>query len=471
MTGNAAFHTFAVSLQGSAGLGIVAVAQQEAFRMSELIDPRVLKGFRDFLPSSEIARKQIEAILESSLRSFGFVPIDTPALEYSEILLGKGGGETDKQVYRFRDNGDRDVALRFDLTVPFARFMAAHGRELPLPFKRYHIAKVWRGENTQRGRYREFKQCDFDIVGIDSANADLEIILLIEHCFAALGIADITIEVSQRQVFNRFLQTVGGSESSTEILRLVDKLPKIGRDRVAEALAEYVSDDSAGKILNYIETADTFEETLRKTEEAAGGPGEDTARLALIHRQLTDLGISCVRFNPSITRGLDYYTGIVYETFLRRVPGIGSVCSGGRYNNLASLYTKQELPGVGASIGLDRLIAALEELHVLDSAPRYPEMLVAMLEDELNSHYQGLARYFRSKGFSVEVALEAKKLGQQFQFADRKGIRIAIICGRDEYESKTVNLRVLETRENYNGLSPEAAAEKARELLETGNSS
>ena len=437
--------------------------------MSDLITPRVLKGFRDFLPEAEIIRKQLESVLEGSFRSFGFQPIDTPVLEYSEILLGKGGGETDKQVYRFNDHGNRDIALRFDLTVPFARFMAAYGREIPLPFRRYHIAKVWRGENTQRGRFREFKQCDFDIVGIDSVYADLEILLLIEHCFSMLGVSGITIEVSQRQIFNRFLENIGCAGVSADILRIVDKLSKIGRENVEAGLGELVAAQNVTKILDYIKMESTFEETLRKAEDAAGGPAEDTERLLLIQRELKELGIDCVRFNPSITRGLDYYTGIVYETFLNALPQIGSVCSGGRYNNLASLYTKQELPGVGASIGLDRLLAALEELDGLENRLPLPQVLVLMLDERLNAHYQKIARHLREKGLSVEVMLEKRKLAQQFQLAERRRIPLALICGEDEHAANTVTLKKLDTRDSYDGLTLEAAAAKATELLSSGS--
>jgi len=435
--------------------------------MPQLIEPRVLKGFRDFLPNQEIARKHIESALERSFRYFGFVPIDTPALEYAEILLGKGGGETDKQVYRFIDHGDRDIALRFDLTVPFARYMAAHGRELPLPFKRYHIAKVWRGENTQRGRYREFKQCDFDIVGIDSVHADLEIILLIEYCFSMLGIPDIAIEISQRQVFNRFLTRIGCDDRSADILRLVDKLSKIGPDKVRDGLEELLSPKDVDDILSYIRREATNQETLAKIEDLAGGPSVDTERLRTIQQQIDDLEVGCVVLNPSITRGLDYYTGIVYETFLGSLPEIGSVCSGGRYNNLASLYTKQELPGVGASIGLDRLIAGLEELHALETTTGQAQLFILMLDEKLNSHYQRLARRFRQEGLRVEVALEKRKLAQQFQLAERRGIPIAVICGEAEHASGTVNLRRLETRETFDGLSLEDAVKKAKAILGT----
>src|SRR5512137_2640326 len=224
--------------------------------MAELIAARVLKGFRDFPPSEEIERRRLSAALESAFRRFGFVPIDTPALEYAEILLGKGGGETDKQVYRFRDHGGRDVALRFDLTVPFARFMAAHAQELYLPFKRYHMAKVWRGENTQRGRYREFIQVDFDIVGVDSASADFEILTVIAASFRALGVSRFRIHVSHRELLNLLLAGRGLAERHLPVLRVIDKLRKIGAEEVRAQLAELAGPEAAGDIMEFISAGD-----------------------------------------------------------------------------------------------------------------------------------------------------------------------------------------------------------------------
>jgi histidyl-tRNA synthetase len=435
--------------------------------MSEIIQPRVLKGFRDFLPGDEAARQRIESILSQTIRSFGFVPIDTPVLEYAEILLGKGGGETDKQVYRFTDHGGRDVAMRFDLTVSFARYMAAHENDIPLPFKRFHLGKVWRGENTQRGRYREFKQCDFDIVGIDSLTADIEIILLIKSCFENLGVDDITIDVSQRRIFNGFLHRLGCGEQTGDILRTVDKLAKIGEERVKEDLSKLLSDSIAKEIIGFIKCEENFQETLKKMEEASGGPSEASQRMGEIGRQLDDLGVSCVHLNPSITRGLDYYTDIVYETFLTALPGIGSVCSGGRYNNLASLYTKRILPGVGTSIGIDRLVAALDELHKIDNTKTGTHIAILMLDEALNTHYQRLARRLRQSNLNVEIMLERKKLPAQFKSAEKKGIPLAVICGEDEHSAGTVNIKDLRTRESYDNLDLEAAVDKATKLLST----
>ena len=306
--------------------------------MSGLIEPRVLKGFRDFLPDKEARRLAIIRRLENVFFLFGYVPIDTPVLEFAEVLLGKGGGETDKQVFRFTDHGGRDVALRYDLTVPFARFMAAHIAELPLPFRRFHAAKVWRGENTQRGRYREFVQVDFDIVGADSASADLEILLLIRECMKALGMEKSSIRFAHRGIFNEFLGRIGIRERSEEVLRTIDKERKIGEEAAKEMLAEIAGPEAASAILDFTRVEGDFAATLRKLEKSAGGDCEGIARIASIGRCLEEVGASSAFIlDPSITRGLDYYTGIVFETFLDDLPSIGSICSGGRYNDLAYL--------------------------------------------------------------------------------------------------------------------------------------
>ena len=430
---------------------------------TEKIEPRVLKGFRDFLPEVELERKRIETVLTEVFGNFGFLPIDTPALEYTEVLLGKGGGDTDKQIYRFLDHGDRDVAMRFDLTVPFARYMAAHRHDLYTPFKRYHISKVWRGENTQRGRFREFTQCDFDIVGVDSPSADFEILMVMHDTMKALGVIDFTIRLSNREIFNRFLGHLGITEKSAEILRTVDKLAKIGRAKTRELLEESVTPDQAVRILDFIEPEDDFEETLGKMTGLAGGPGDDSDRLAAAWTYISECGIEERFFlDPSITRGLDYYTGIVFETFLNGLPDIGSVCSGGRYNDLASLYTKEHLPGVGASIGLDRLMTALDTLGRVSASGASTDLLILCLQEELYPHYHRMSRSFREAGISCEVYPEKKKLAQQFQFAERKGIRYGLICGGNELEKGTVTVKNLVTRESFEDLSLEEAVSLIR---------
>jgi histidyl-tRNA synthetase len=390
--------------------------------MEKLIEPKVLKGFRDFLPEKEIERKRIQKILEKTFESHGFVPIDTPVLEYTEVLLGKGGGETDKQIYHFLDNGERDVAMRFDLTVPFARFMAAHEAELYLPFKRYHIAKVYRGENTQKGRYREFTQCDFDIVGADTVHADFEILELMYRSFEALGIDAFSIEISHRGIFNAFLGKIGMDERSGDVLRTVDKLAKAGKEAVIDMLAELSSRENAAKIIEYITAEGGYIETLAKMETLSGGETEGSARLKALYAMLTETGIaSHFRLNPSITRGLDYYTGIVFETFLAGLPAIGSVCSGGRYNNLASLYTRTQLPGVGSSIGLDRLMAALEEIEKRTDRKSHTKLIVLNMDESLGGYYFTLASLFRREGIPCEVYLDKKKIGVSSPSPRRRG--------------------------------------------------
>ncbi len=433
--------------------------------MSAEIEPRVLKGFRDMLPDKELQRQAVIKSLEQAFRLFGFVPIDTPVLEYADVLLGKGGGETDKQVYRFT-HGGHDMAMRFDLTVPFARFMAAHVEELPLPFRRYHIAKVWRGENTQRGRYREFMQADFDIVGVDSAAADLEVLLLIRECMRKLGIPGFHIHYAHRGALNSFLSTQGLTGKAVEVMRIMDKERKIGPEKTRELLAEEAGAGNAEAVLGFARREGTLADTLKKLSGLVGAGDPSIARLSEVSRSLEDLGAGDdYVLDPSITRGLDYYTGIVCETFIDKCPEVGSVCSGGRYNELASLYTRRSLPGIGASVGVDRLLTPIEDLGLLANAPAGAEVLVLNVEDSLLPSYQRFAAALREAGISAEVFPERKKLGAQFGSAEKKGTRLALIHGGTEAASGTVNLKDLKSREEHTGLTLAAAIEKAKQLL------
>jgi len=431
-----------------------------------LIEPRIPKGFRDFLPAREAERLSIVRRLQAVFERFGFVPIDTPVLEFAEVLLGKGGGETDKEVYRFTDHGGRDVAMRFDLTVPFARFMAAHLEEVGLPFRRWHAAKVWRGENTQRGRYREFMQVDFDVVGVDSASADLEVLLLMRESLSALGMKAFSIRYAHRGVFNAFLSRLGLQGKSVELLRAIDKQRKIGTDKTRGLLEEIAGAPAAAQILRFVQVEATPAQTLQKLAGLVGGGVEGITRLTQVAEALDRLQVSeSFVLDPSITRGLDYYTGVVFESFLGDLPDIGSVCSGGRYNELASLYTRQHLPGVGASVGLDRLMAAMEELGLSGSAAAGASVLVLYLDDALIGTYHAIARDLRAQGFAAEVYPEKKKLAQQFSYAEKRGIRLAVVCGEQEAAAGTVTLKDLTTRESYEGLAASSLAGKARELL------
>ena len=427
--------------------------------MSNLIEPKILKGFRDFLPEQEIPRKVLMEKLEEVFRLYGFVPIDTPVLEYSEILLRKSNGETEKQVYRFQDNGGRDIALRFDLTVPFARFVAEHKEELAMPFKRYHMAKVWRGEKPQAGRYREFIQCDFDTVGTDSAAADFEILSVMKDSLNALGVSGVTIHLSHRGIFNRFLEKLGIREKSEDILRTVDKLGKTGEEEVLRLLSEITGKPNALEIMEYIKGKDSFEETLTLMEEKSGGESPDSVRLKEIYSMLKNSGIEdSFILDPSITRGLDYYTGIVYETFLNDLPGIGSVCSGGRYDNLTGLYMKERLPGVGSSIGLDRLIAGLEELKLIKKAGSFTKAAIFCQDTNLMCEYQKIAAELRKNGISTEVFPEEKKMGQQYTWAEKKGIPFGILLS-----GNSLILKNLKTRDTKEGCSLEEVIKALKE--------
>lgn len=416
-----------------------------------MIEPKVLKGFRDSLPQQEIVRQKLMSEIQRILRSFGFVPIDTPALEYTEVLLGKGGGETDKQMFRFTDNGGRDVAMRFDLTVPLARYVAANYSLLSFPFKRYHMSKVWRGEKPQKGRYREFWQCDFDMVGVDNAQSDFEILLLIHTCLSQMKVGPFKVSVSHRGLLNRFLAGLGIQDKSQDVLRAIDKLNKIGRDGVCEILIdEGLTQEQTDKVIDFISIDKSdFAKTL-SILEGMFGQVDEISRLGQILTMMKACGIEKdFSLDTSITRGLDYYTGIVYETLLLDMPQIGSICSGGRYNNLAGLYTKENLPGVGSCIGLDRLIAALEELKspiVTDSS--YADVMVVSNKDDIGWS-ESVAMKLRAKGINADSYVGEKGLGQQFAYAEKNGIPYVV----SSQSGDVFSVKEIATRKVLEGLT------------------
>lgn len=416
------------------------------------IAPRTLKGFRDYLPATMIPRERLIETARRVYRSYGFSPIDTPALEYLEVLQGKGGEETDRQLYQFVDHGGRAVGLRFDLTVPLARFAAQHARTLGLPLRRYHIATVWRGENTQRGRYREFLQCDFDTIGTTSLVADIETALVIHDLLVALGITDFTISINNRQVLNGLLDRVGLAEQSTAVLRALDKLGKIGPDQVAREMERQAgaTPAQAADILALCAVRGTADEVLQQLERLVAGSEQGGAGVASLRQVLAGVraaGVPArrVRLEASIARGLDYYTGTVFETLLDQLPSIGSVCSGGRYDNLAGLFTNQALPGVGASLGLDRLLAALEELGLIESVATPAQVLLTCFAAEHVATYLQVAAHLRAAGLRVELYPEPKRLGQQLKYADQRGFRVALIAGDDELARHRCQVKDLRT--------------------------
>jgi histidyl-tRNA synthetase len=419
-----------------------------------MIQPRTLKGFRDYPPDLMLQREWMLEQARKVYRSYGFAPIDTPALELTEILLGKGGAETDKQLYRFNDHGGRDVALRFDLTVPFARFAAENIGQLGTPFKRYHMGPVWRGENTQRGRYREFWQCDFDTIGTTSNAADIEVVLVIHDLMKALKLDRFAIHINNRLILNGLLEELGLAGQTKQALISLDKLPKIGRDAVMQEMAEKagIAAPQAERLLALAETEGANDDVLARLKKDFGGnekAADGIARLEALLAVVARAGVpsSTVKVDLSIARGLDYYTGTVYETFLTDLPAIGSVCSGGRYDDLASLYTKQKLPGVGASLGLDRLLAALEELKLLKTVSTPAPVLMVQFSAEHLGDYQKMARTLRGAGIGVEVYPEAKKIGAQLQYAEKRGFRLAVIAGPDEFAQGVWKVKDLTKRE------------------------
>lgn len=406
-----------------------------------LIQPRTLKGFRDYLPETMIPRERLIDTAKNVYRSYGFSPIDTPALEYLEVLTGKGSDETDRQLYRFQDHGGREVGLRFDLTVPLARFVAQHISSLGTPFKRYHIAAVWRGENTQRGRYREFMQCDFDTIGTRSVAADIETVLVIHDLMRAIGFEGFVIRINHRLVLNGLLDKLGLEQQATAILRALDKLPKIGPEKVAQEMTATAgaTDAQAAQILQLSALTGSPAQILQQLEPLVAGSAlgqEGVARLAEILGGVQAAGVAdrYLALDVSIARGLDYYTGAVFETFLDALPNIGSVCSGGRYDNLAGLYTKQDLPGIGASLGLDRLLAAMEELEMIGAVRTPADVLVTFFDGDRLHDYLRLAAAVRAAGLRVEVFPDAKKVGQQLKYADQRGFRVALIAGSRELQ-------------------------------------
>ena len=422
-------------------------------KANELIQPRTLRGFRDFKPAMMMPREAIIATAQRVYRTYGFSPIDTPALELEEILTGKGSDETDRQMYRFEDNGGRRVAMRFDLTVPLARFAAQHVPELGTPFKRYHIATVWRGEKAQRGRYREFMQCDFDTIGTKSIVADIETALVIHDLFLAIGFEKFKIRINNRQVLSGLLAKLGLQEKSVEVLRALDKLAKAGRETVAAEMVEKAGAETqqAEDLLKLAELTGSNDEILEQLPPLVAGSEVGDAGVA----KLRDVIEGCraagvpdtrLQLDVSIARGLDYYTGTIYETFLDDLPGIGSVCSGGRYDNLAALYTKAELPGIGASLGLDRLLAAMEELEMLPTACTPADVLLVYFDAERLSDYLHLAAKLRAAGIAVELYPDAKKLGQQLKYAEGRGFKAAIIAGSRDYDQGVVQIKDLAQR-------------------------
>ena len=420
----------------------------------KIVEPSILSGFMELLPKDQVAFNSMMDRIRYTFESYGFIPLDTPVLEKSEVLLAKSGGDTAKQVYRFT-KGDTDMAMRFDLTVPLARYVAQHYGELAFPFRRYHIGKVYRGERPQKGRFREFYQCDIDIIGNGSLsiNNDAEIVSIIYSVFKKLDIGNFTIMINNRKLLNGFFDSLG-VEDKTEVLRIVDKLDKIGADGVAAELDKIgVSRPGIEAILRFTEISGTPEEILASLD-SLGIENElflqGKEELAQVCRYIVAYKVSPENFavNLKIARGLDYYTGTVYETVLNDYPSLGSICSGGRYDELASNYTKQSLPGVGISIGLSRLFYQLREAGILKGGYRgtTTELLIIPMTDTVE-YAMETAASLREAGINTEVYLNEGKMGKKFSYADKLGIRFVSVIGEDEKSAGTLRIKDMRSGE------------------------
>jgi len=416
----------------------------------ERVKARTLSGFMELLPAQQAQFERVKAVLAQTYAKYGFTPLDTPVIESSEVLLAKAGGETEKQIYRFT-KGDSDLALRFDLTVPLAKYVALHYNELSFPFRRYQIGKVYRGERAQRGRFREFYQADIDVIGdgaLDIIN-EAEIPAIIYQTFTSLGLEKFKIRINNRKILNGFYAMLHLEEHAGDIMRLVDKLDKVGAEKLGLMLCDepYLNQDAADEILAFTLIKGSNAEVLEKLEEYRGKNevfDQGLSELRTVARYLGDFGVSEDHFaiDLTIARGLDYYTGTVYETTLLDHPEVGSVCSGGRYDNLAEYYTEKQLPGVGISIGLTRLFYVLQEQGMLNGElPTAPcDVLVLPMTEDLSPAI-AFATACRGAGVRAQLYTEPKKFKAKMNYADHIGVPYVAFLGEDEVQNGVVSLK------------------------------
>ena len=438
----------------------------------EKVTPRTLSGFMELLPADQLKMERLLGTLRRVYSLYGFTPLDTPAIESAEVLLAKGGGETEKQIYRFM-KGDSDLALRFDLTVPLAKYVAANYAKIQFPFRRFQIGKVWRGERAQRGRFREFYQADIDVIGdgkLDIMN-EAEIPSIICRAFTELGLRDFTIRINNRKVLGGFFR-MHGMSAPAEILRTIDKLEKIGAEKVRAILLEDcgLDESQAAAVLDFTGFTGTTAEKLAFLEGMCGRDelfDEGVRELRTVAEALPGLGVPPERFalDFTIARGLDYYTGTVYETTINSHPEIGSVCSGGRYDDLAEFYTDRKLPGAGISIGVTRLFYVLSEQGLLnpelEAAPA--DAIVLPMTEDLGFAAE-TATLLRESGIRTQLYTEEKKFKQKLSYASKLGIPFAVIIGEDEAKSGLVSLKDMRRGEQIS-CAPAEAAEKIKAAL------
>lgn len=416
------------------------------------VKPSILPGFMELLPKDQILFNKMMDTIRKNYEKYGFVPLDTPLIEKSEVLLAKGGGETEKQIYRFT-KGDTDLSLRFDLTVPLARYVAQHFSELNFPFRRYHIGKVYRGERNQKGRFREFYQCDIDIIGNGKLSIinDAEIPSIIYSTFKDLGFEDFTIHINNRKVLNGFFDSIK-VDKKVEVLRTIDKLEKIGYDAVIKELEEVgIERSSIDRIMEFIAIKGSNDDIILKLKELKieneqFAQGLDELYKVVHYIRCFNVPEKNFIIDLTIARGLDYYTGTVYETILNNYPQIGSVCSGGRYDNLAEFYTDQKLPGVGISIGLTRLFYQLREAEIIgeNASSTLSEVLIIPMGETLDYSIE-IANSLRRKEIICEIYYEEAKIGKKFAYADKLNIPYVILIGEDELQKNMVSLKNMRT--------------------------
>ena len=431
------------------------------------VEPRTLPGFMELLPNDQIKFNSLVDKIRKSYEKFGFLPLDTPIIEMADVLLAKAGGETEKQIYRF-NKGETDLALRFDLTVPLAKYVCEYNNDISFPFKRYQIGKVYRGERPQKGRYREFYQCDIDIIGDGELSIvnDAEMPSVIYTTIKEFGFDNFTIRINNRKLLNGLFAELSLEEQSVEIMRIIDKLEKIGKDNVVKCLQDLnVADEKIEKILNFIEIDGETDEKLQKLENLNFTNElflQGLSELKEVVKYVRLFGVPDTNFKVDLTiaRGLDYYTGTVYETFLNDYRELGSVCSGGRYDNLAEFYTDKKMPGVGVSIGLTRLFSKLSELNILkEKDESISKVLVVSMTDDISRALE-VATKIREEGINTDVYLENKKIKAKFKYADKLKIPYVAVIGEEEEKNGTVSLKNMET-----GEQEEMSIEKMIEIL------
>ncbi|MBR3404336.1 MAG: histidine--tRNA ligase [Firmicutes bacterium] len=417
--------------------------------MAEIMQPRILTGFMELLPEDQILFNRMLDTIRKVYEQFGFLPLDTPTIELSEVLLAKAGGETEKQIYRF-NKGDHDLSLRFDLTVPLARYTAQHESELVFPFKRYQMSKVFRGERPQKGRFREFYQCDIDIIGLDELSLfyDAEMPAVIYRVFKELDFGPFTIRLNNRKILNGFFRSIGLEDKITEVLRTIDKLDKIGEENVRKELAELgVDEEKTERILSLIHLDGTTDEILSALdgfgiEDETFEAGVAEMKEVVKNMRLLGMPDEAFKLDLTIARGLDYYTGTVYETTLNDYPKLGSICSGGRYDNLTGYYTKQRMPGIGISIGLTRLFSQLKEEGLIKPERRtlVEALVVPLGKDQMEAALKTAAA-LRAADIKTDVFYQEKGMKQKMKYASRLGIPYVVLIGEEEANNGTVSVK------------------------------